>query len=69
MNVAEILKYCPKDTKLYSTVFGEVKFSEVYPNNMIVVIIKDILGRICKIYFNNDIFEKEMCPYIKVSKI
>lgn len=29
----------------------------------------DILGRICKVYFNNDIFEKEMCPYIKVSKI
>ena len=29
----------------------------------------DILGRICKVYFNNDIFEKEMCPHIKVSKI
>lgn len=29
----------------------------------------DILGRICKVYFNNDIFEKEMCPYIKASKI
>lgn len=29
----------------------------------------DILGRICKVYFNNDIFKKEMCPYIKVSKI
>ena len=41
MNVAEILKYCPKGTKLYSTVFGEVKLSEIYPNNMIVVIIKD----------------------------
>lgn len=46
MNVAEILKYCPKDTKLYSTVFGEVKFSEVYPNNMIVVIIKDDFKRV-----------------------
>lgn len=29
----------------------------------------DILGRMCKVYFNNDIFEKEMCPYIKVNKI
>ena len=29
----------------------------------------DILGRICKVYFNNDIFEKEMYSYIKVSKI
>ena len=28
-----------------------------------------ILGRICKVYFNNDIFEKEMYSYIKVSKI
>ena len=50
MNVAEILKYCPKGTKLYSTVFGEVKFSEVYPNNMIVVIIKDDFKRV----FNKD---------------
>lgn len=46
MNVAEILKYCPKGTKLYSTVFGEVKFSEVYPNNMIVVSIKDGCKRV-----------------------
>ena len=29
----------------------------------------DILGRICKVYFNNDIFEKEIYSYIKVSKI
>ena len=41
MNIAEILKYCPKGTKLYSTVFGEVEFFKVYPNNMIVVSIKD----------------------------
>ena len=46
MNIAEILKYCPKGTKLYSTVFGEVKFSEIYPNNMIVVIIKDDFKRV-----------------------
>lgn len=29
----------------------------------------NILGRMCRVYFNNDIFEKEMYPYIKVSKI
>ena len=46
MNVAEILKYCPKDTKLYSTVFGEVKFLKVYTNNTIVVIIKDDCKRV-----------------------
>ena len=45
MNIAKLLKYCPKGTKLYSTVFGEVKFSEIYPNNMIVVIIKDDFKR------------------------
>ena len=41
MNIAEILKYCPKGTKLYSTVFGEVKFSKINPDNMIVINIKD----------------------------
>lgn len=46
MNIVELLKYCPKGTKLYSTVFGEVKFSEVNPNNMIVVIIKDDWKRV-----------------------
>ena len=46
MNVAKLLKYCPKGTKLYSTVFGEVKFSEVSPDNMIVVTIKDDWKRV-----------------------
>ena len=46
MNIAKLLKYCPKGTKLYSTVFGEVKFSEVSPDNMIVVIIKDDWKRV-----------------------
>ena len=29
MNIAEILKYCPKGTKLYSTIFGEVTLDKV----------------------------------------
>lgn len=29
MNIAEILKYCTKGTKLYSTVFGEVTFDKI----------------------------------------
>lgn len=29
MNIAEILKYCPKGTKLYSTVYGEVEFNKI----------------------------------------
>ena len=50
MNIAELLKYCPKGTKLYSTVFGEVKFSEVYPDSMIAVL---ITGN-CKRAFRKD---------------
>ena len=42
LNLCEILKYCPKGTKFYSTVFGDVRFKEivdaVYP---IVVSCKD----------------------------
>lgn len=29
MNIAEILKYCPKGTKLYSTVYGDVSLYDV----------------------------------------
>lgn len=41
MNIAEILKYCPKGTKLYSTVYGEVTLNKVslekrdYPINVV----------------------------------
>ena len=39
LNLIEILKDCPKGTKLYSTVFGEVEFEEIgiSPNYPIVV--------------------------------
>ena len=30
MNIAEILKYCPEGTKLYSTIYGEVVLGNVY---------------------------------------
>lgn len=46
MNIAEILKYCPKGTKLYSTVFGEVKFLEIYLDSMIMVLIKEGYKRV-----------------------
>lgn len=29
LNLVEILKDCPKGTKFYSTIFGEVKFDEI----------------------------------------
>lgn len=46
MNIAEILKYCPKGTKLYSTVFGEVEFSKINPDDMIVINVKDDGSRV-----------------------
>ena len=33
INIAEILRDMPKDTKLYSPLFGEVKFKEVVSDN------------------------------------
>lgn len=35
MNIAEILKNCPKGTKLYSPIFGEVEFGFVSPDGWI----------------------------------
>ena len=37
MNITNLLEYCPKGTKLYSTVFGEVEFIEVASSNNIVI--------------------------------
>lgn len=37
MNISELLKYCPKGTKLYSTVFGEVEFVSVDERNLITI--------------------------------
>ena len=35
LNLAEILKDCPKGTKLYSPIFGEVEFNCIYKNGAI----------------------------------
>ena len=45
MNIAEILKYCPKGTKLYSTIWGEVELNEV--TNFGTIEIKAIDQIIC----------------------
>lgn len=37
MNITNLLEYCPKGTKLYSTIFGEVEFIEVASSNNIVI--------------------------------
>ena len=36
-NIAEALKYAPKGLKLYSPIFGEVKFEEIDNDNWIQV--------------------------------
>lgn len=40
MNIAEILKYCPKGTKLYSTVFGEVTLDEVDIHDIYPIVVR-----------------------------
>lgn len=45
MNIAEILKYCPKETKLYSPLFGEVTLFEVTEDKIKVYSIKSALYR------------------------
>lgn len=37
MNIAEILKYCPKGTKLYSSIWGDVKLIEVTSTEVIKI--------------------------------
>lgn len=44
MNIAEILKYCPKDIKLYSTVFGEVTFDSIDMDEKYPIIVYKIDG-------------------------
>lgn len=39
MNIAEILKYCPKGTKLYSPIFGEVTLSKIDINEKFPIIV------------------------------
>ena len=40
INLVEILKNCPKGTKFYSTMFGEVEFVRIYQNNSVDFIIE-----------------------------
>ena len=40
IDLTKILKDCPKGTRFYSPVFGEVSFIEVYPDTMFPIIIR-----------------------------
>ena len=39
MDLTKILKYCPKGTKLYSTIFGEVRFINILYNVVYPIIV------------------------------
>lgn len=52
MNIAEILKYCSKGTKLYSTVFGEVTLDKVDMHDMYPIVV-------CKTNHLKASFDKE----------
>ena len=40
LNLVEILKDCPKGTKLYSPVVGEVEFCEIYNSSQFPIVVK-----------------------------
>lgn len=52
-NIAEILKYCPKGTKLYSPAYGEVNFIEVTSSLTIKIKLSKLFGDNIKYFFNN----------------
>lgn len=53
MNIAEILKHCPKGTKLYSPAYGEVNFIEVTSPLTIKIKLSKLFGDNIKYFFNN----------------
>ena len=52
LNLVEILKDCPKGTKLYSTVFGEVELDEVDNNNVCI----ERIGRIFRLTYDGRMY-------------
>ena len=58
LNLVEILKDCPKGTKLYSTVLGEVEFCAVEHNNTYPICVKDNIGNIGWLTSNGKFVEK-----------
>lgn len=53
MNIAEILKYCPEGTKLYSPAYGKVTFIRVTSPITIKIELPKSLGNKIQYFFNN----------------
>ena len=49
LNLVEILKDCPKGTKLYSTVFGEVEFKCIEKNAIYPIIVRPDENTVCRV--------------------
>lgn len=57
IDLTQILKDCPKDTKLYSTIFGEVKFKQIkteFRHQYVIIELKDRLLE--RINFNGKLY-------------
>lgn len=52
LNLVEILKNCPKGTKLYSTIFGDVKFEKINNDRLHPITVR--IGDGCTEYFTAD---------------
>lgn len=55
LNLAEILKNCPKGTKLYSPIFGEVEFERI-DNGCGTIMYKTNTGRIFDVTYEGKFF-------------
>ena len=49
IDLTKILKYCPKGTKLYSTIFGEVEFKKIKEESDYPIICVTIAGNNCDV--------------------
>ena len=56
INLSKILKDCPKGTKLYSTIFGEVEFDQIHNGNRTIEY-KTSTGRIFDVTYEGKAFE------------
>ena len=49
IDLTKILKYCPKGTKLYSTIFGEVEFKKIEEGSNYPIVCVAIAGNNCDV--------------------
>ena len=62
IDLTKILKYCPKGTRLYSTIFGEVEFKKIEEESNYPIICITIAGNNCDVTADGkyyDVFDGE----------